>query len=332
MKRKNLILILVTAATFLVMAWPVQAAGNVQATLTAERSELTVGDPVQITLEVTHPADYQVIIPKLEPGWGDFEVRGQSQAETLPNADGTETTRQTLTVTLFKPGTFETPPLPLTISDGAGQVTEDSAPPVSLSVIPVLAEGDTSLNDIRPQVRLDLPASWAAIIAGLVLASVVAGGGLWLYRRWHSQRRFAIENRPADQVALDELKRIDGLQLPTKGRFKEHYTLVTDCLRTFVERQFQVHAFDRTTSELKLSLNRSTMSSEHARMFVDLFSDSDFVKFAKLIPTKEEADQATCDARELVELTRPGPELEQSASAKTPSDRTKFQQPVEVTQ
>jgi hypothetical protein len=332
MNRKNLILIFVTVAAFLLLTWPAQAEGPVQAALTADRSELTVGDPVQLTLEVVHPAGYQVIIPKLEQTWGDFEVQGQSQTETVSSGDGTETTRQTLTVTLFRPGTFETLPLPLTVSDGTEQVTEAAASPVALTVVPVLAEGDTTLNDIRPQAVLNLPANWTVLIAGLVLATAFAGGGLWLYRRRRGKSLAVIDNRPPDRVALDELARIDGLRLPAEGRFKEHYTLVTDCLRTYIERQFDAHAFDRTTSELKVSLSQSKMSPEHSRLYVDLFSDSDLVKFAKLRPTLAEADQLTTRARRLVDVSKPRLEEEQPGEATSSSEPTNFQTPVEVTQ
>ena len=331
MKRKKLILIFVAAALLLI-AWPAQGAENVQASLTADRGELTIGDPVQLTLEVAHPAGYQVIIPKLEQSWGEFEVQRQSGTETLPDGDGTETTRQILTVTLFRPGTFETPPLPLTVSDGAGQVTEAVASPVSLTVVPVLAEGDTSLKDIRPQAELVLPASWTAVILGSAAAAAIAGGGFWLYRRKRNHGRAAIDNRTPDQVAFDELDRIDDLELPQRGRFKEHYTLVNDCLRTYIEQQFLVHAFDRTTSELKVSLSQSKMSPEHARLFIDLFSDSDFVKFAKLRPDLREAHLLTAEARTLVDLSKPLPEMGQSGEGiNNASDPTKLQ-PVEAAQ
>ena len=53
MKRKKLILILVTAAALLLMTWPAQAAENIQATITADQSELTVGDPVGLRLRLS---------------------------------------------------------------------------------------------------------------------------------------------------------------------------------------------------------------------------------------------------------------------------------------
>ena len=122
---------LMIAIVLALIAFPAKAAEGVQVTLTANQSELTVGDPVELTLEVNHPAGYQVIIPKLDGTWGPFEVQGQSQATTVANDDGTETTVQTITVTLFDLGDFETPSLPLTISDGTGGVLEETTPSVS---------------------------------------------------------------------------------------------------------------------------------------------------------------------------------------------------------
>ena len=82
MNRKPLILLLFILLMMMLMVLPARADEGVQATLTPDRDELTVGDPLQLTLEVNHPAGYQVIIPQLDQMWGDFEVWSQSQAAT----------------------------------------------------------------------------------------------------------------------------------------------------------------------------------------------------------------------------------------------------------
>ena len=89
MKRKWTIGVFSVMILLALMAVPVLAEDGVNVTWAVDRSEMTVGDPVQLTLEVTHPAGYQVVIPKLEQSWGPFEVRGQSQAATEANDDGT---------------------------------------------------------------------------------------------------------------------------------------------------------------------------------------------------------------------------------------------------
>jgi hypothetical protein len=249
-----------------------------------------------------------VLIPALPQSWGQFEVQAQQPAQTSANADGTETTRQQITVALFQPGEFATPPLPLTIADSAGQVSDALAEPVSLTVAPVLTEGDTTLNDIRPQAAMTAPLPWPLIGGGLAVALALAGGGWWLFRAMQ-QRRVALANRTPWQAALDELARIDGLKLPQQGQFKEHYTLVTDALRLYLERQHAVPATDRTTGELKRDLAASALQPEHNRQIIDLFSEADLVKFAKVTPEPTEAGNLTTWARTLINLTRPVPNV-----------------------
>jgi hypothetical protein len=322
MKSKWTISVFSVMILLALLAVPVLAEDGVNVAWAVDRSELTVGDPVQLTLEVTHPAGYQVLIPKLEQAWGPFEVRGQSQAATEANDDGTETTRQTIEVTLFDLGEFETPSLPLMIGDGSGQIAEEEAPPVKLVVKPTLPEDDTELRDIKPQAGLALPPVWPWIAGGL-FAVAAAIGGWWLYRRWRGEPAFrllrTVDNRPPWQVAYDELARIEGLGLVEKGRLKQYYTLVTDVLRTYLEAQFDLHAFDRTTSELRLVLRQSELTSDDVRGFLDLFTASDLVKFAKLTPDAREAGQLTGQARQLVQATRPAPEPETPASGEKPA-------------
>ena len=98
-KKRFFIQVLIIISVLVMMVAPVEAAGGVTATLTPNQTELAVGDPVELTLTVTHPADMQVIIPQLEKTWGPFEVWAQSQATTVDNGDGTATSQQTMTMT-----------------------------------------------------------------------------------------------------------------------------------------------------------------------------------------------------------------------------------------
>jgi hypothetical protein len=308
MNRTKLMLVISLFGVFLLMALPVHAEGGIRPTLTVNQEDITVGDPVELTLEVKHPANQQVIIPKLDQSWGEFEVQKQSSPETIIKNDGTAITSQKITVTLFQPGEFETPPLPLTISGDNGETSEIVAQPVKVSVVSVLADGDTALKDIRPQASMKVPFPWPLLATGLVVAVLAIGSGWWLVRRWRRNGSLFIDNRLPYQVALDELDRIRRLRLPDNGKFKEHYSLVTDTLRIYLEQQHHVPATDRTTSELKQELAYTRINPEQTRMVINLFGDADFVKFAKLIPDRDEAYSLLEDARQFVSATHPQPE------------------------
>ena len=64
-----------------------------------------------------------------------------------------------------------------------------------------------------------------------------------------------------------------------------------------------ISVYERTTSELKAVFRHSDLAPEHVREFLDLFADSDMVKFAKFTPDVETARHLVVRVRELVEVT-----------------------------
>ena len=204
-----------------------QAQTELEASLTIPDSIVyTVGDPLQMTLSVNHPADYHVIFPALEGEWADFLIIAQSAPNSTENDDGSKTTSQIIDARLFAPGSYETPPLLLTVADGAGQLIEVSVPPASVTIDSILVEGDSELRDIKPQAELPFINLLPWVLGGLVIF-IVALFSLLLWRR--SKRRSvqrAVDNRLPYEVALDELDRINALNLPDQGQFKQYYTQV----------------------------------------------------------------------------------------------------------
>ncbi len=276
-------------------------AAHTQAVLHAQESELSVGDPSSLVLEVDHPAGTVVILPTLERTWGDFDIRSQSAGLTATNADGSVTTRWEIEVALFAPGTFTTPPLPLTISDSRGNVSQTMAAPASLTVRSVLVDGDSELRDIKPQAELPSPPPWptiagASLAAALLLAVVV----WWIFRR-RGGRGF-LDRRPADQRAYDSLDRIAGLRLPEAGQFKKHYALVSHCLRLYIDQQIHIPAQDLTTGELRRRLRKSEISPSTVQRLLSLLGDADLVKFSKVSPDVQSASDHIREARAVVKL------------------------------
>ena len=283
-----------------------QGDGLVTAKFSVPDRQLTVGDPIPLTLALTHPAGYQVILPTLPDAWGDFAVVSQSPATVVANADGTATTTMQIDARLFQPGAFTTPALEVSVTDGQGGLQKVLAAPAAVSIVSVLQEGDTDLRDIKPQAALPIPAAWPWIAAGLAAVAVVAVV-MWQARR---RQKLAVDNRQAHEVALDGLRIVEGLRLPEQGRFKEHYTLVSDTVRIYVERRFGVPALERTTAEIRPDLARTAMTPEVSALLIAFLQESDLVKFSKWTPDVESAHQLLIHGRMIVEATKPEPPAE----------------------
>lgn len=292
----------------------------------------TVGDHITLRLEVRHPANSTVDLPNLDPEWGDFEVVNQTGQDTVTNNDGTAITRKDYVVSLFAPGSYQTPPLVVTHHvPGAAQPEELGAPVIPLKIDSVLIEGDTELRDLKAQADLPVPPLWPLFVAGVVaLAAVIGGGylaGQWAYNRWWRKipaelfPQPVIDTRPPEVIALTELERIETLNLPAQQRFKDHYSLVTDCLRDYIERRYQIPALEQTTQELQNAFRFSAVPGTITGVFLDMFYSSDLVKFARYRPNTDDAYQLVPRARQIVASTTPPPEPTPVAPAATEAPR-----------
>jgi hypothetical protein len=310
---------LITLLLLAVAPAAAQGDGPVTATLSAPDDQLTVGDPIPLTLALTHPAAYQVILPTLPDAWGDFAVVFQSPAVVTDNADGTVTTTMQIDARLFQPGAFNTPALEVSVTDGQGGLQKVVAAPAALSIASVLQEGDTTLRDIKPQAVLPLPAAWPWIAVGMAALAVVAVV-VWQARR---RQKVAVDNRLAHQVALDGLTTIEGLRLPEQGRFKEHYTFVSDTVRVYVERRYGVPALERTTGEIRPDLARTDMSTDVTALLIAFLQESDLVKFSEWTPDVASAQQLLARGRMIVEATKPEPAAQEADLAGQPPARGK---------
>jgi hypothetical protein len=164
---------------------------------------------------------------------------------------------------------------------------------------------------------------------------------LWWKRRQARLALAAIDKRTPDQVALDELARIAGMRLPEAGRFKEHYTLVADTVRLYMERTYQVPILERTTAEIRTGLAHTAIAPETHRLFIGFLNDSDLVKFSKSRPTIEEAYDLVELGKEIVarvshpvegSASQPSIDVDQRSdpegqSPGTPSERKTIPQP-----
>jgi len=271
----------------------------------------TVGDPIPLRLRVTAPAGFDVTLPELPQQWGPLEVREQSLQGPVTNEDGTITTVREATVALWSPGVYETPSLTVRYRDADGQLHEVDVSPLSITVASVLTEGDTEKRDLKPQASLPRPPVWPWVLAGTLVTALLSFAARWLLRRFQGHKVAAsesvepVDTRPPEAIAYEELDRIAALDLPARGELKRHYTLVTDCVRTYLERVYSVPAMDRTTSELLTALRRARMDGEATTVLRALLEESDLVKFARFRPLVEQARAAVVQARRLVDMTKP---------------------------
>ena len=318
LEKKILIAALFVPAMFLFPIHQAFAQGEVpvEAVWIIEGEAFTVGDPIALTLAVTHPADHQVILPELQGDWGDFTVESAGPLSSALRDDGSETTLQTFDVRLFAPGDFTTPTLTIQVTDGQGALIDVPVAPINVSIASVLVEGDQTLRDIKPQADIPIAAPWLWLTSGALLLLTLVGFASWVRKR-RSGVAVLVDPRSPHEIALDELERIEEASLHVQGAFKEHYALVADCLRLYLEGEFRIETLDRTTAEIGRELIKVDLSSVTSRRYVALLHECDLVKFSKYTPDLNAASLIVTQARQLIELTQTRAVSAPANSAKT---------------
>jgi hypothetical protein len=219
---------------------------------------------------------------------------------------------------LWSPGEHTTPPLTLSYQDARGDTQEVEVRPLTISIASVLAEvtpnaeGQIEKQDLKPQAVLPRPPIWPWILAGLAALPLIYFGGRWLWQKLPRRTKATepVEAEPIDDrfpevIAYEKLDHIAALDLPAQSEFKQHYTLVTDCVRAYVEGVYNVPALDYTTYELLRKLRTYKLPGDAFAVMRDLSSEADLVKFAKFVPSMDAARETLAQARRFVDITKP---------------------------
>lgn len=116
------------------------------------------------------------------------------------------------------------------------------------------------------------------VSAGVLLA--LCTYGVWRWRR----RRKTPARLPSFEIALQRLEEIRPLMVPGKAR--DFGIAVSDIIRDYIERRFEVVATQRTTEEFLQDLLAAANESlvRHRPLLSEFLQQCDLVKFAGLSP------------------------------------------------
>ena len=277
-----------------------------------DSTTLCIGDQTDMRLTATCQENEKVIFPTLEkeliPG---VEIVGKSEIESKKLGDGRVQYNQSVTITSFTDSLFYINPLAFVT--GEDTVLSNS---LSLNVVqPFEVDStDIAITDIKNVYRA--PIWWWGILRWILLAIVLAGaavGAYYLYLFIQKRRRVntaddtIIEEvilRPADEVALEKLDAISESMLWTRGEVKEYHTQLTDVVREYISRRFDVSSTEKTSDTTLREIR--PLLVQYPDLYTQLHSMltlADYVKFAKFIPSEMENEQSLRSAYHFVRTT-----------------------------
>jgi hypothetical protein len=275
----------------------------------AQPPKATVGDHIQIDLNLTVPAGFQVEIPNPGTQAGDFSIIEFLPGPALPNQPpGPEVHhRARITAAAFITGRLTFPPIPIWLKNSDGKVISTSSPSVFIEIQSVLTEKDPRLKDLKKQAEIPEPGRWLFWLLGALLCCLVGALAWWYWRRRHKPSAIVQSRHERDPLDLAEeyLRGLAAGKLPEAGQIKSFYVQISDIVKGVLETAYGTHAAEQTTLEIMEGLHgKLRAQSEPSERIEAFLIHCDLVKFAKYVPAPDEISGATESAFEILAEAR----------------------------
>ncbi len=275
-------------------------------------------------LKVVDPEPEQPTSKELGTTWTVQKITERPSDHALESSN-TQTFRYALTP--FAAGETTVPQARLTVigNDGTSQ---------SLLSALILVRVDSQLPDNADPAGLPLKEVAGlesipfpkSLWIGLLLVGLLVFVALVAWLVHHFKRRVIAYVRPPakpDQIALEELARVEGDHLVEKHLIKEHYSRVSDTVRAYLGAVFGIDAMEQTSTELLGTLAETPEASVVYAEIEGLIAEADLVKFAQLVPESGRCKRALETGRRIVLesrfLLQPPPEASGPAATSPPN-------------
>ena len=271
----------------------------------------SVGDALEVEIEIVTPQDFVVERPELGPS-GALTFKARSWEGPLESAGALRWSWKG-TVAAFETGELELPAVPIRVSGPDGEQTLRTEP-IGIEIRSVIPEGDSQENLADLKGPAGVPPDYGALKrAALILLALLAvsGGAWWLHRRW-AHRLSAVpapvdpfHRMPPHEWVYKELQRLLERRLPEQGEVDSFYAELSRILKMYLGGRYRLDLMEKTTAEVPDELRGVGTPREAALGAREFLEGADRVKFAAERPTPPQCREAVETIYRIVDATRP---------------------------
>jgi hypothetical protein len=254
----------------------VAAQDKTTVSVTADRTKILIGEPIHLILKADIPQNQPIRFFQYD-SLPHFEFLRKDKIDTTNTSNGTILS-QSLQITSFDSGHWVIPAF----------VWYENTTTDSLSIDVGFTPFDTTqpYHDIKDVIGVNpVPEKkktewWFYAIGGaIVLLTLV----YFLTQKKKKPVPKPVEVAPdAYKIAMEELAKLQQ----AKPEAKQYYSRLVDVFRNYVFAKKGIHSRQQTTDDLVVQLRSIEMSKDMFEKLSQSLRLSDFVKFAKYIPTQ----------------------------------------------
>lgn len=267
---------------FLLIAFLGNAQNKTIVRATVDKNSILIGEHINLILEANIPENDPIGFFNVD-SITHFEFLLKGKIDTTNTNKGT-VLKQLFRITSFDSGQFVIPSYRLPQSE---DLKTDSII-INVGYMPMDTTKD--YNDIKEIIDVEgkKKTDWTWYYVGgaalLVLILVYL-----LTRKKKKKKEDAIAKEEIIDPYTDALRQLEELKkqdLPARDETKLYYSKLTDIFRVYVEKRKGIHSLQQTTDDLVRQLKGINLGKEQYDQLSQALRQSDFVKFAKYIPTE----------------------------------------------
>lgn len=156
--------------------------------------------------------------------------------------------------------------------------------------------------------------SWGLLILVLLAAAIYAAHRLLAARGKRLRDIFKPTPPPPPHIeAIAALEALHNQKLWQNERYKDYYSSLTNILRHYIMRRYDVAAMEMTSEEILEAMRSVELTSRSSMDLQQLLREADLVKFAKATPEGEQNEAHYLKAYYFVEETKIQEEIDPNA-------------------
>ncbi len=275
-----------------------------QVTAKIDTLKYLIGQPIHLVLKF-QPLQ-PVIFPDITDSINGLEILEIGKTDTFKNGYSKQ-----ITLAGYDSAYHTIPPFYFHFKNN-GKDDSIATAPIRILVSSVPVDTMKAFMPIKPP--LEMPVTWNEYFFPILFFLwLVIGVGLFIYFAFIKK---SINNAPVESLrydpslpphveALKKLVDLEKAQLWQQEQIKLYYTKLSDIIRLYIERQFNIDALESTTDELMDKLKKSPIQKSQKLSLRQLLANADLVKFAKAKPETHEHDLYMKIAFDFVKQTSP---------------------------
>ncbi len=280
---------------------------GVSISTSVDKAEIYIGDLITYKVVIQYDSTLELIPPPLGANLQIFEVK-EYQTDILTRLDdGRMQSENTFVFSTFTTGDYVIEPVPVVFNLPDGKRKALLSDAVSIKVLSLLdnVSDSTDIKPLKAQYEFERDLTRYYIYSGIgLLLLIIVVLLLWYGYRRKTETSEPVDLRPAWEIAFENLAMLRQKNLPHDGHYKQFYIELTEIIRSYYEKMYQIKVMDMTTEEFLTAFRELELPNGHYERTAKFFAHADLVKFAKHVPDVERIDEDFEEVHQSIELVR----------------------------